>query len=256
MLQNKKEAQAPLSFDGVNRVIKVLIFSDVLITGGFGLISPIFAVFMLNNVMNATLEVVGIATAIYLLTRSLTQLVVSEVIEKIKGDKDDFYLEFIGAIMSALMFLFFPLINTIPQLYMAHLILGISAAMTYPTWIALFSKHIDKNDSSKEWSIHNTLTDVVLALSAVIGAVIVGSFGFQFLFLIIGTLGMIGAFILLVMKKDLFIKHKHSNSKFDELDDVEDYEEKIKKIAMKKETVKNEPIKKVPGKRGRPKKNK
>lgn len=242
----KKEAQAPLSFDGVNRVIKVLIFSDILITGGFGLISPIFSIFIINSIYGATLEVIGVATAIYLITRSLTQLVVSEIIEKIKGEKDDFYLEFIGTIMSSLIYLFFPLIITVPQLYMAEVILGISAAMTYPTWVAIFSKHSDKKDGSKEWSIHNTLIDIILALAAIIGAIVVGKFGFQFLFLIIGTLGMLGSVVLLGMKNDLFKRSKpQKNNKLDELKDIEEYEKEIKKITIKKTT----------GKRGRPRKN-
>ena len=155
MLQNKKEAQAPLSFDGVNRVIKVLIYSDILISGGFGLIAPIFAIFIMNNIYGATLEVIGVATAIYLITRSLTQLVVYEMIERIKGEKDDFYLEFIGTIMSSLIYLFFPLIVNVPQLYMAQVILGVSAAMTYPTWVAIFSRHTD-NQGGKEETVAHT----------------------------------------------------------------------------------------------------
>lgn len=253
----KKEAQAPLSFDGVNRVIKVLIYSDILITGGFGLIAPIFAIFILNNIYGATLEVIGVATAIYLITRSLTQLVVSEMIEKIKGEKDDFYLEFIGTIMSSLIYLFFPLIITIPQLYMAEVILGVSAAMTYPTWVAIFSRHTDKGDSSKEWGIHNTLMDIVLALAAVIGTAVVAKFGFQFLFLIIGTLGMVGSVVLLGMKNDLFKRSVSSKkSKIDELEDIEDYEEKVKKIATKNiEKIVSVENKIAAKKRGRPRKS-
>jgi len=122
-MSQKKQSEAPLSLEGVNKVIKVLIYSDILISGGFGLVAPIFAIFIINNIYGATLEVIGISTAIYLITRSLTQLVVSEIIEKIQGEEDDFYFEFIGTIMSSLIYLFFPLIINVPQLYMAEIIL-------------------------------------------------------------------------------------------------------------------------------------
>ncbi|HOC96371.1 MAG TPA: MFS transporter [bacterium] len=245
-MSQKKQSEAPLSLEGVNKVIKVLIYSDILISGGFGLVAPIFAIFIINNIYGATLEVIGISTAIYLITRSLTQLVVSEIIEKIQGEEDDFYFEFIGTIMSSLIYLFFPLIINVPQLYMAEIILGVSSAMTYPSWVAIFSRHADKGEGSREWAIHDILIDVVLSLTAVIGAVVVSNFGFQFIFLIIGTLGMVGSIVLIGMKNDLFKTNKHTkNDKLFELKDVEDYEKDMKKKSLS--TI-------APKKRGRPKK--
>lgn len=270
MLENKKESFSPMSLDGVNKAVKVLILSDVLITGAFGLIAPLFPIFMINNIVGVSIEVIGISTAVFLLTKSLVQLVVSEIIEKIKGDTDDFYLEVVGVVISSLIYLLFPLIVTVPQLYLAHFILGVAAAMTYPTWMALFTRHSDGGIESKELGMHNILIDVVLALTAVIGAVVAGAFGFQFLFLIIGAIGMIGAFILLIMKNDL-LKRKPKVNKYAILKDIEEYEDNniepkkevvLKKIAGKrgrppKKVFADTPvIKKVPGKRGRPSKKK
>jgi len=55
----------------VNPVIQALIFSDLLILSGFGLISPILAVFITNQIRGGSLEVAGLATTIYLVSKSL-----------------------------------------------------------------------------------------------------------------------------------------------------------------------------------------
>jgi hypothetical protein len=46
----------------------------VFIVSGFGLISPIFAIFLTSNIKGATIDVVGITTMIHFLTKSLAQL--------------------------------------------------------------------------------------------------------------------------------------------------------------------------------------
>jgi len=226
-MYNKNDQKQPSAvFSPVDKVVGVLVLSDVLITGSFGLIAPLFAIFIAQNIQGATLEVIGIFTAIYLLTKSLFQLVTTELIQKIKGEKDEFYFDFIGAFAASMVYLIFPLINTVPELYVASFILGISAALTYPSWSALFNNHIK---DTKTWGMYYTVLDCVLALAAMIGSMIAAAFSFDYLFLIIGCLGVAGSFILLIVKKDIFGSGKYikSHSKGDMI------EERILTVAKK-----------------------
>ena len=201
MYNRNEEKQSSAVFSPVDKVVGVLVLSDVLITGSFGLIAPLFAIFISQNIVGASLEVIALFTAIYLLTKSLFQLVTTELIQKIKGEKDEFYFDFIGAFAASMVYLIFPLINTVPELYVAAFILGISAALTYPSWSALFTHHIK---DTKVWGMYYTILDCVLALTAIIGAMIAAALGFDYLFLIIGSLGVVGSFVLLIVKKDIF----------------------------------------------------
>lgn len=226
-MYNKNDQKQPSAvFSPVDKVVGVLVLSDVLITGSFGLIAPLFAIFIAQNIQGATLEVIGIFTAIYLLTKSLFQLVTTELIQKIKGEKDEFYFDFIGAFAASMVYLIFPLINTVPELYVASFILGISAALTYPSWSALFNNHIK---DTKTWGMYYTVLDCVLALAAMIGAMIAASLNFDYLFLIIGALGVVGSFVLLIVKKDIFGSNKYikTHSKSDMI------EERILTVAKK-----------------------
>ena len=69
----------------INSVIRILTISDVLIISGFGLVAPIFAVFITDSIKGGTLEVVGIASAVYLLAKSLGQIPVAVIIDKISA---------------------------------------------------------------------------------------------------------------------------------------------------------------------------
>ena len=64
---------------------------------GLGLFAPIFAVYLTEQInTDNALEVIGVGTAIYLFTRSLGQIPSAYIIDKIKGEADDWKLLFFG----------------------------------------------------------------------------------------------------------------------------------------------------------------
>ncbi|MCK5027723.1 MAG: hypothetical protein KAS07_04860, partial [Candidatus Pacebacteria bacterium] len=76
----------------INPVIKFLTVADILIIGGFGLISPIFAIFVLGSIKGGNIEVAGTAVALYLLAKSVVQIPTASIVDRIKGEIDDFWL--------------------------------------------------------------------------------------------------------------------------------------------------------------------
>ena len=50
----------------MNKILYVLILSDFVIISAYGLLSPIFAIFLLEKIAGSTLVVIGISEAIYL----------------------------------------------------------------------------------------------------------------------------------------------------------------------------------------------
>ena len=61
----------------INPKLLLLIFSDILILSSFGLIGPIFAVFITNNLVGGTLVTAGLATTIFLVVKSVIQMPLS-----------------------------------------------------------------------------------------------------------------------------------------------------------------------------------
>lgn len=180
----------------INPVIKFLSIADILLISSFGLISPIFAVFIVG-IPGGSIEVVGISSAIYLFTKSIFQIPIAHLIDRIKGEKDDFWVMFFGYLGISIIPLLYISINSPIQLYAIQFFYGLFAAMSYPSWMAIFTRHIDKNKEGMEWGVYSTLLDFGSAMSASVGGFLAYSFGFIPLFIIISLVSFIGSIFLI-----------------------------------------------------------
>lgn len=187
----------------MNKIIKILTFSDLLIIFGFGLISPVFAVFITEQIIDGTLAVVGAASAIYLISKALIQLIVARRIDKVKGERDDFYWLIFGSFLLSLVPFLYLLCRLSWHLYLIQLIYGIGAALTFPGWCSIFTKHIDHSREAFEWSLYATLTGIGAALAAYLGGVIAEKLGFFVLFYIVGIMSLLGSIGLIFLYKPL-----------------------------------------------------
>lgn len=187
----------------INSVIRILTISDILMLSGFGLIAPIFAVFITDTINGGTLEVVGIAAAVYLLTKSLGQIPVAGIVDMIKGEKDDFWAMLIGSIMFSAIPLFYLIVETPLQLYFVQFIYGLAAAMTYPAWMAIFTRHVDRNHEGVEWGVYQTLVDLGTAAAAIVGGFLAFRFGFTYLFILVSIISLIGSLFLVGIYKKM-----------------------------------------------------
>jgi MFS family permease len=193
----------PLSYyflQDMNPVIRFLIISDTVISGAVGLLGPIFALFIDEFIIGADASVVGLAAGIYLFTKSIAQVPIAHFIDRIKGEADDFWLMFICSILIALIPLLYLFIDTPLQLYIVQFILGLSAAFTFPTYMAIFTRHIDKDKEGTEWGVYFTLTDLVGATLAAIGGFLVVSQGFPVLIIAVVIVHLIGSLLLWPIK--------------------------------------------------------
>jgi MFS family permease len=190
----------------INSVVKFLTVSDFLILSGFGLISPIFAIFVTESVVGGTVQVAGIASAIYLLTRSVFQVPVAALLDKIVGERDDFWTLFVGSVVFSVVPLLYLAVSTPTHLYIIQFLYGLSVAVTYPSWYAIFTRHIDKNHEGVEWGAYNTLVDLGSAGAAALGSFLVVQFGFNLVFVLVSGISLVGSFFLLGIYKELKIK--------------------------------------------------
>ncbi len=177
----------------MDKTVKLLILSDIFLITGFGLIDPFLAVFIKDRLINGTLVAAGFATTLFLITKSLVQLPFSKYVD---NHKEKIRYLIIGTLIISIVPFIFVLANRIEHIYLAQIIRGIGAGLAVPTWLSLFTTHIDRGKESYEWSIYITLVGLGIALSGLIGAAIASFFGFRTAFVIVGILTLIAAFIL------------------------------------------------------------
>lgn len=205
----------------LNRIIKYLVLSDFVFYTGWGLISPIFAIFIIDSIIGGTAFVVGIAAAINLISRSLLRIPFGIYADK--SQKKSYYLMVWGLFILALVPLSY-IISKYPwHLYVIQTILGIASAMTTAGWTSIFSKHMDKGKESTEWGFDAVAVGIGPGIAAALGGIAVTYFSFNWVFIVVTIFGIAGVLLLLAIKKEvlkngkgtgiLFIPHELRRAK-------------------------------------------
>jgi MFS family permease len=180
-------------FHEINPIVRIMIVADTVINSAAGLLGPIFALFIADFITGGNEMVAGISAGVYLLTKSFMQIPIANFIDRVKGERDDFIVLFCFNIVTGLIPLLYLVINTEMQLYLVQFCLGISTAFTFPTFVAMFTRHVDKNKEGTEWAIYYTFNDIAIAALSILGGYIATKFGFHTLIIIASCVSVAGS---------------------------------------------------------------
>lgn len=190
----------------LNRTLYLLWFSDVFILTGFGLISPVMAIYIAGTVTGGTIFAAGMASAIYLTTKAIVQIPFSRYIDDHTNKVKWLHL---GTFLIATVPFQYIFAKDIYSIYIAQIIYGIGAGIAASAWLTLWSTHLDKHHEGFEWSLYSATVGLGTGLSAFLGGTLVTYFGFRFTMFVMGTLALIGLMIL------LYIENKSYNDNLD-----------------------------------------
>jgi MFS family permease len=181
----------------MNRTMKLLMLSDIFVLTGFGLIQPILAIFINEGVAGGTVLTAGLASTIFLLTKSLVQLPFGKYIDS-HGKKVKWLI--MGTMLMAAVPVLYLTADSIYKVYLAELIYGLGSGVAYPTWLGLWSRNLDEGSESFQWSIYSTSTGIGTAATGTIGAATASIAGFTITFVLAGLLCLLGCITLLVLE--------------------------------------------------------
>lgn len=190
----------------INKVIKTLIATDFIILSAFGLTAPIFAIFITEQITGGDVKVVGFAAAIYWIVKSVIQIPIGIFLDKRKGEKDDFWALFLGYFVAGLA-VFGYIFSYLPwHIYLIQMLSAIGMALALPSWAAIFTRHIDKDQEAFEWSLESTGIGIAAGISGAIGGILVSEFGFHTVFILVGVFSCLSSFLLFFLRKEIFLK--------------------------------------------------
>jgi len=181
----------------INPVVRMLIGSDFLIVSAFGLLAPVFAIFLTDNIQGGSVEVAGFAAAVWALSRGIFQIPMGIISDRGVGRHWDFKLLLGGSLGIALVPLAYLFAETPLHIYLIQGLYGFCQAMAWPTWTAVFTRYIDSHEEGFEWATYQTVVDFGSAAAAGIGGVIAFEFGFEPLFIAVSALSAFGFLILI-----------------------------------------------------------
>lgn len=188
----------------VNKVILTMVYADFLLISATGFLTPIAAVFITTQIVGATVATVGFATTVFWVVKSAFQIPVASYVDAKRGERDDYQLMVIGAVVMAIVpLLYYLFAREVWHVFALEVLNGIAYALHIPTWLAIFTRHIDKHKESSEWTLHSNAIGLGFAASAAIGGVLAERFGFRVLFLIVSAFMFLGAVVLLLVKDSM-----------------------------------------------------
>ena len=181
----------------VNRAVQILLLYLFFVVTSTALFVPIFAVFVTDFVIGATLSTVGFALGLYAMAKSALQIPLARFLDKHKGERDDFYALIAGAVVAVMYPFALLLVSKVWHLYAAEVLAGIGDAALMSAYYSLFAPHVYKGSEGFEWSLFSVggLT-ISSAIGGAIGGILGDIFGFKILFLISGIINSLVLFVL------------------------------------------------------------
>lgn len=200
----------------VNKIVKYLILADIAFWTGWGLVSPVFAIFIIEKIQGGTALVVGIATAIYWFFRSMLVFPSGRLLDKYIGEKDDYLFLVAGNFIAVLVLVGYVFAIYPWHIYMLQAFYGIGMAMSLSGWRAIFTRNIDKGKEASEWALDDTSLSLGTAAAGITSGLLVTKLGYPITFSLAAGLGFISILLLLCLRKEIegvFNRNFHTNLK-------------------------------------------
>ena len=195
----------------LNKIISYLVLSDLVFYSGWGLISPVFAIFLLNSIIGGSAFVVGMAAGIHLVVRSLLRIPFG--MQADKNQKRAYHMMLWGLLISAFVPVGYIYSSQIWQIYSLQAILGAALAMSTAGWTCLYARHLDRGKESTEWGVDAVAVGIGPGIAGIIGGAAVTYFSFAKVFAAVAAIGLLGVLLLLFIKKDI-LKNKNLLPRF------------------------------------------
>jgi DHA1 family quinolone resistance protein-like MFS transporter len=186
----------------MNKTLKLLIISDIFVLSGFGMVAPILAIFINDNLAGGSIFSAGLASTIFLLTHASLQLLFSYKF----NPKDRLWMLKLGTAIMALVPFGYILATNIYHIYITEFMYGIGAAFAYPTWSSLFTAYLEKGRRGFQYSIYSSGVGIGTAITAAGGAWLAEKVDFRIVFILTGLMIMIGLMILFKLNKTILRK--------------------------------------------------
>jgi len=194
-------------FKNINNVIKAYIYWDFVINSAWGLLGPVFAIFLLERIAQGNIvegaKIAGFATLFYWLTKAVVQIPIGNYLDKNHGEIDDFWFYVVGCALTGMVPFGYLFASLQWHVYVLQVVHAIGMSMVIPSSYAIFIRHADKGREAFVSSLDSTLAGVGAGVAGAAGGLIAGYIGFSFIFVLTGVLTLVSLVCIFAIKKDM-----------------------------------------------------
>jgi len=182
-----------------NKALRILLFTNGLVLLAGAMLGPIYALYVER--IGGDLLDASLTGAFFALAAGITTLISGKFSDKIRENE---FIVIFGYLIMGLGFFLYTIIGSITTLFLVQILIGFGEAIYSPAFDAVYSKHLDKNKSGREWGAWEGLNYFTAGIGAIIGGLIVTRFGFNTMFIIMSLLCLGSAlYIYLLPRKVL-----------------------------------------------------
>jgi len=166
-----------------NKALRILLVTDATVLLAGAMLGPIYALFV--EEIGGDLLDASLAGAVFALAAGITTLIAGKYSDKIKENE---LIIVLGYIILGVGFLLYTTVNSILSLLVVQVIIGLGNAIYAPAFDAIFSRHLIKRKTGRAWGAWEATNYFATAVGAIVGGLIVVTFGFDVIFVIMAIL--------------------------------------------------------------------
>ena len=199
-----------LGTKSISRVIKTLVISDFFLNCGWGLLGPLFGIFILEKIAGGdtmeAVKVAGFASLIYWVVKSFLQIPIGHYLDKNHGETDDFLFMVIGTLLAGIVPFGYLFASSALEIYLWQVIYAIAMSMVIPPWMAVFTRHIDKGKEAFEWGLESTSIGLGAGIAGAVGGILASFFGFNIIFILVGVFTIFSGLLMTLIRNKIYPK--------------------------------------------------
>ncbi len=182
MLKEQYSGRYPSHFQ-VNPIVKAYIISESFLWSAWNFVAPIFALFVIANIQDATVQTAAIAFSIHQVSRVIFELMSGKYLSR-SSNQMKLLATILGTLSLSVAYVGLAFSMTEIMLYIFYAMAGFGLGVATPAKNALFSMHLDKNKEATEWGMADAACFICNALASIVGGFVAFQYGFTNLLLV------------------------------------------------------------------------
>lgn len=179
---------------------RLYLYSNIIMSFAGGIFGPFYVLFIQQK--GNGLENFGIAMGLLLIAQSLSAYFIGKYSDAF-GRKPFFLAEGYISTITLLLYLF---VQQTWQLYLLQIINGLTSGARSTAEISFLGDITEKKSRGRDIGVYSALTGIVAGLALIFGGYVVGIFGIEIIFILVGIASFISTTILVFMKEEFIEK--------------------------------------------------
>lgn len=171
-----------------NTALRILLITNGLVVFSAAMLGPIYALFV-RDIGGDILDT-GLAASVFTATAGIVVFLSGKFSDRIRENE---LIVAVGYVIMGTGFLLYTQVDSVAQLLLVQVFIGLGEALYSPSFDALYSKHLDPKRSGAQWGTWESMNYFSVAFGALAGSTVASLFGFQTLFVVMACSAYVSA---------------------------------------------------------------